>query len=157
MKRQIFWFYGSLWVAGFVGAAYGALLGDWELAGLTSIVGFLCWLAAAGAAAVWSTRAATDGPTAQLWVRCGDADDYHGFPGLVEAADYLAECGVERVSAGSRQYGLAADEFRFPWNYISFYWGELGDSVDPLREVTAAEIAAVNRYLAANRETSRSG
>lgn len=87
-----------------------------------------------------------------IWMRLGDADDYHAFDGLDDVANKLADCGVESVERHCR-FGVSAPGFEGN-NYISLYWGpDPGDgSAEATRELTDAELLTLAAYLAQPRE-----
>ena len=80
----------------------------------------------------------------QLWVRAGDGDNYNGFDGLHEVADYLAEMGATGPLERCNKYGVSNPEYRGN-NYISLYWGD--EDAQPIRSLTVAEHNEVNRLL----------
>lgn len=75
-----------------------------------------------------------------IWLRLGDADDYHAFDGLDDVAEALAESGVETIERLCL-YGVRAPGFEGN-NYISLYWGpDPGDgSAEASRELTDSEL-----------------
>jgi hypothetical protein len=79
-----------------------------------------------------------------LWVRAGDGDNYNGFDGLHEVADYLAEMGATGPLGWCNKYGVTSPEYRGK-NYISLYWGD--EDAQPLRLLTVAEHNEINRQL----------
>jgi hypothetical protein len=46
-----------------------------------------------------------------LWVRVGDADDYHNYDDLAEAAEYVTQFGVGHVWRKFK-YGVDAEDLR---------------------------------------------
>jgi hypothetical protein len=56
-----------------------------------------------------------------IWMRLGDADDYHSFDSLDEVADELTRIGIENIDRHCL-YGVTAPGFE-GHNYISLYWG----------------------------------
>ena len=82
-----------------------------------------------------------------IWMRMGDADDYHAFDGLDELAKSLAEGGVETVERHCL-YGVRAPDFEGN-NYISLYWGpDPGDgSAEATRELTDSELMTLAAEL----------
>ncbi len=80
-----------------------------------------------------------------LWIRCGDADNYNAFGDDFDAAaDYLQTLGVIGPLVRRGRYGVCAAGFT-DWNYISFYWGD--QDAQPERELTHDEIEGLNAYL----------
>ena len=79
-----------------------------------------------------------------LWVRAGDSDNYNGFDGLHEVADYLAEMGTTTPLVRCNEYGVTSAEFRGN-NYVSLFWGD--DATQPVRSLTNAEHNEVNLLL----------
>jgi hypothetical protein len=80
----------------------------------------------------------------QLWVRAGDGDNYNGFDGLQEVADYLGAMGATSPLEWCNKYGVASPEFRGN-NYISLFWGD--DDAQPIRSLTTTEHHKINRLL----------
>jgi len=82
-----------------------------------------------------------------IWMRVGDADDYHGFDHLDEVADELAVYSVLNIERYCR-YGVSAPGFD-GHNYISLYWGpDPGDgSAEASRELTDAEFCKLQVML----------
>ena len=83
-------------------------------------------------------------PNVTLWVRAGDGDNYNGFDGFQEVADYLGEMGATDSLERCNRYGVTSPEYRGN-NYISLFWG--GDNAQPVRRVTIDEHIEVNRLL----------
>lgn len=82
-----------------------------------------------------------------LWIRCGDADNYNEFGiDLDAAAEYLDMLGVTAPVVRCNKYGVSADGFT-GWNYVSLFWGD--NDAQPEREVTDAELTELNDRLAA--------
>jgi hypothetical protein len=79
-----------------------------------------------------------------LWVRAGDGDNYNGFDGVNEVADYLAEMGATGPLERCNKYGVACREYRGN-NYVSLYWGDA--AAQPIRPLTVAEHKEVKRLL----------
>jgi hypothetical protein len=79
-----------------------------------------------------------------IWVRAGDGDDYHGFDGFHEAAEYLAEMGAGAPLVGCNRYGVTSPEYRGN-NYISLFCGD--DEAQPIRPLTTDEHTELNRLL----------
>jgi hypothetical protein len=80
----------------------------------------------------------------KIWVRAGDGDNYNGFDGIHETADYLAEMGATDPLERCNEYGVTSPEFRGN-NYISLFWGD--DDAQPIRSLTTDERTEVNRLL----------
>ena len=80
-----------------------------------------------------------------LWIRCGDADNYNDFgDDFDDAAEYLQILGVTGPLVRCGLYGVSARGFT-GHNYISFYWGD--NDAQPEREVTNKELAKFNAHL----------
>jgi hypothetical protein len=79
-----------------------------------------------------------------LWVRAGDGDNYNGFDGVQEVADYLAEMGATGPLDWCNKYGVTSPEYQGN-NYISLFWGD--DAAQPLRPLTVGEHNEINRQL----------
>lgn len=75
-----------------------------------------------------------------IWLRLGDADDYHAFDGLNDVAEALVESGVETVERHCL-YGVRTPGFEGN-NYISLYWGPdpRDGSAEASRELTDSEL-----------------
>ena len=80
----------------------------------------------------------------KIWVRCGDADDYHGYKSLLGVANYLFDKGVKSQLVPHVTFGFRSAEFRGN-NYISLYHGNKQD--DPVSSLTDYEISEINRYI----------
>lgn len=82
-----------------------------------------------------------------IWMRLGDADDYHAHDDLDEVADVLAEVGVGEVDRHCL-YGVSSSGFQ-GHNYISLYWGPdpSDGSAEASRELTDDELIELRRKL----------
>jgi hypothetical protein len=80
----------------------------------------------------------------QLWVRAGDGDNYNGFDGVQEVADYLAEMGATGPLDWCNKYGVTSPEYQGN-NYISLFWGDV--AAQPIRPLTVDEHNEVNGLL----------
>lgn len=85
-------------------------------------------------------------PTAFVWVRLGDGDNYNRFDDLPEAAEYMALFGVQHVHR-CRRYGVEAKGLTGQ-NYVSLFYGDA--QVQPTADLTSREISAINRELRKN-------
>lgn len=80
-----------------------------------------------------------------LWIRCGDGDNYNDFGiDFAAAVEYLEMLGGTAPLVRCNKYGVTAPGFT-DWNYISLYWGDA--DAQPEREVTEAELADLNDRL----------
>lgn len=87
----------------------------------------------------------------RLWIRGGDADDYHEFGfDFDAAAEYLQLIGVSGRLCRCGRYGVSARGFT-GHNYISLYWGD--DDAQPERGLTDKEVAKLSTYLRRERAT----
>lgn len=79
-----------------------------------------------------------------IWVRAGDADDYHHFDSVAEAAEYLREqpCGLLERSG---KFGVVDDERYTGNNYISLFWGD--NAAQASRDVSDDELAELNQIM----------
>lgn len=82
--------------------------------------------------------------TLQLWVRCGDGDDYNHYECLEDVAAALESDGVAGPLYRDQQYGVNAANFTHH-NYISLFWGD--SDAQPGRELTDAELRNLNSLL----------
>ncbi len=81
----------------------------------------------------------------QIWVRCGDADDYNAFDGYDEVASYFAEMGVQKINIKKYgDFGAKAKGFTGR-NYISLYWGDADAQV--VKNLTTRERHLINSSL----------
>jgi hypothetical protein len=81
-----------------------------------------------------------------VWFRVGDADDYHNFNNLQDAAEHLEGFGIKKVwrSKFCPHFGLDAEGYA-NYNYISAYWGNVeGDAV---LDLTDDDIKELNNNL----------
>lgn len=85
-------------------------------------------------------------PAPVVVIRCGDADDYHTFDDIAEAAEYLIECAVGPELERYDRYGLCDDIYR-DCNYISAYWGTPDEDLDPVRRLRAVEVRQISAAL----------
>lgn len=74
-----------------------------------------------------------------LVVRAGDADDYHEFGTIREAAEHLRDVAKVELPAAPRGVGdMRVDAVNYRGNnYISMFWGHAAD--EPVRAVTPSE------------------
>jgi hypothetical protein len=77
-----------------------------------------------------------------LWIRMGDAADYHQVSSLHEAARLLHNSGVTRFEP--RRGGLVCEEYRGN-NYVSLYWGNA--AADLFRELQDIEFQELYKLL----------
>jgi predicted nucleic acid-binding Zn finger protein len=81
-----------------------------------------------------------------IWVRCGDQDDYHKFKTIGDAADYLAMMGCTGKLSWYNANGVSSTQYKGHHNYISLYWGgALEDQID--KGFSKEELATLNREL----------
>jgi hypothetical protein len=78
-----------------------------------------------------------------LWTRIGDGDDYHSNGSIAMLARRFRRERIRSVESCNR-YGVTSDAYQGN-NYISLYWGDI--EAQPLRELTAAELAELNSQL----------
>lgn len=90
----------------------------------------------------------TKRPTARVWMRVGDGDDYHDFGSMFEAGSELGGLlnaaspgGLTRmpVIRKSHRYGIDVEPFHVNYNYVSLFWGD--DDAQPLKDTSKADIA----------------
>jgi hypothetical protein len=87
------------------------------------------------------------GMAMNLWIRCGDGDNYNDFGiDFAAAVEYLQMLGVVAPLVRCTKYGVSAAGFTGQ-NYISLFWGD--EAAQPEREVTDAEMAELNNRLVA--------
>jgi hypothetical protein len=80
-----------------------------------------------------------------LWIRCGDGDNYNDFGiDFAAAVEYLEMLGVTAPLVRCNMYGVSANGFT-GHNYLSLFFGD--DDAQPEREVTDAELADLNDRL----------
>ena len=83
----------------------------------------------------------------KLWVRMGDADDYHDFNNLNEVAEHFAEYHVEEVERIICGFAIGVTASGFEgYNCISLFWGE-NDEPECIRPLTDKEIEELNKRL----------
>jgi hypothetical protein len=86
------------------------------------------------------------GPMDQVWVRCGDQDDYHGFDDLNGVAEYLAQMGTKANLNFCNPLGVVDRGDYQGNNYVSIYYGGVDrGNVGP--GLTVEELAWLNERL----------
>ena len=78
-----------------------------------------------------------------IYIRCGDQDDYHEFQNLNNAAQYLKKMKVKALKPYN-QMGVIAKNYQGN-NYISIYLGN--DINNPQRGPTTEELQQLNRII----------
>jgi hypothetical protein len=82
----------------------------------------------------------------RLWLRLGDADDYHDFDDLDAVIEHLKEMGVRGPAQRAYgMFGVTAPGFE-DHNHISLYWGP--EVIAPVRSLSPDELKALNEALA---------
>jgi hypothetical protein len=80
-----------------------------------------------------------------LCLRLGDRDDYHNLDDLYDVVEHLRMHNVTTPLVPYSRYGVTTDGYMGN-NHISLYWGD--HEVQPIRELTMAELDEINRRLA---------
>ena len=82
--------------------------------------------------------------TVKLWIRLGDAGEYHDHDDLDGVADELRESGVHNplIRHGYRIYANGFDD---DYNYISAFWGT--GVTEPTSVLTDTEMSMLDLLL----------
>jgi len=77
-----------------------------------------------------------------VWLRLGDADDYHNFDTIDEVKADLEALGLKKDFKKCRKYGISNSEYK-GLNYISLFWGD--SEAQPLKPISDKELEYLNK------------
>jgi hypothetical protein len=85
-------------------------------------------------------------PRRVIWIRMGDADDYHKCNDIDKVVSHLREHGVRGVLRCT-DMGVTDGHTFSGLNYISLYWGDYKDAGKPGMELADHELREINEIL----------